>query len=386
MSSKNLVLIGGGHSHAIALKLWGINPLSGVRLTLITDVYQTPYSGMLPGYVAGFYTFEETHINLSTLAQFSHAQFYLDQAIGLDLINHQVICANSPPISFDYLSLDIGSIPTMINVPGASEYAIPAKPVPTFLAAWNDFVKTVINSPHKNYSISIVGGGAGGVELALNMHSRLSHILQEHQQPLENLMINLFHQGETILTGHNFSVSKIVETILKQRKINLYLRQKVVQISAISQSIYEIQCESKLKVNCNIIFWVTQASAANWIKASGLTTNEKGFILVNNYLQSVSHPHIFAAGDIATINNYPRPKAGVFAVRQGKPLFDNLQRMILRKSLKPYYPQKLYLSLIGTGDKNAIASWGFLGYRSPILWTWKDYIDREFMEGFKNLG
>jgi selenide,water dikinase len=113
-------------------------------------------------------------------------------------------------------------------------------------------------------------------------------------------------------------------------------------------------------------------------------TDEKGFILVNNYLQSLSHPHIFAAGDIATIEHHPRPKAGVFAVRQGQPLFNNLQQIILGKPLKSYIPQKYYLSLIGTGDKKAIASWGYFGWQSSWLWTWKDHIDRKFMTQFKH--
>ncbi|HAC65902.1 MAG TPA: FAD-dependent oxidoreductase [Cyanothece sp. UBA12306] len=383
--THDLVLIGGGHSHAIALKLWGMNPLPGVRLTLITDTTHTPYSGMLPGHVAGFYNFEKTHLDLPRLARFSGAKFCLDQAISLDLINNKVICANSSPISFDYLSIDIGSTPNIINVPGASEYAIAAKPVPGFLIAWNNLIKKVINHPEESYSISIVGGGAAGVELALNMQSRLSEILQQAHQPLDNLNINLLHQGESLLTGHNIWVSQKLEKIFHQRKINLYLQQKVIKILPISQNTYQLECESKLKINCNIIFWVTQASAANWIKKSGLATDQRGFILVNNYLQSISHPHIFAAGDIATIKNYPRPKAGVFAVRQGKPLFNNLQNTILGKSLKGYYPQKFYLSLIGTGDKNVILSWAFLGFQSSILWYWKDYIDRKFMDQFKNL-
>lgn len=193
----DLVLIGGGHSHAITLKLWGMNPISGVRLTLITDTSHTPYSGMLPGHVADFYSFDETHIDLRCLARFAKAQLYLDQAINLDLIDNKVICANHPPVDFDYLSIDIGSTPETINIPGVSQYAITAKPIPRFLTVWNTLIKMVINEPHKQYSISIVGGGAGGVELALNIHSHLTRILQQFNQHLSNITINLFHQRET---------------------------------------------------------------------------------------------------------------------------------------------------------------------------------------------
>ncbi|HBL13844.1 MAG TPA: bifunctional NADH dehydrogenase FAD-containing subunit/selenide, water dikinase SelD, partial [Cyanobacteria bacterium UBA11162] len=170
---KNLVLIGGGHSHAIALRLFGMNPLPGVRLTLISDVSHTPYSGMLPGHVAGFYEFDECHINLQRLTQFAQAKLYIDQGIGLDLENNNVLCANHPPIAFDLLSIDIGSTPAKESVPGAANYAIPAKPVPQFLNQWNQLLEEVIENPEKPISLAIVGGGAGGVELAMTMQYHL---------------------------------------------------------------------------------------------------------------------------------------------------------------------------------------------------------------------
>ena len=129
---------------------------------------------------------------------------------------------------------------------------------------------------------------------------------------------------------------------------------------------------------------MTQASAANWIEESGLATDSNGFMQVNDCLQSVSHPNVFGAGDIAAMVNYPRPKAGVFAVRQGKPLFENLQQFLLAKPLKPFAPQSQYLGLIGTGNKRAIASRGNFMWESPLLWYWKDWIDRKFMQKFSN--
>ncbi|XTZ13114.1 MAG: selenide, water dikinase SelD [cyanobacterium endosymbiont of Rhopalodia inflata] len=384
----DLVLIGGGHSHAITLKLWGMNPIPGVRLTLITDTSHTPYSGMLPGHIAGFYSFDETHIDLRRLARFSQAQLYLDQAINLDLINNKVICANYPPVDFDYLSIDIGSTPETVNIPGASQYAITAKPISRFLTVWNALIEMVINEPHQQYSISIVGGGAGGVELALNIHSRLTGILQTYNQPLSNIKINLFHQGETLLSSHNYWVSKRAKNVLQKRQIQLFLNERVIKVTSNnsnSSNSYQVHCDTGLAVDCDFVFWVTQASAPSWIKDCGLKTDNRGFILVNNNLQSISHTNIFAAGDIATIQDTSYPKAGVFAVRQGKPLFKNLQKIILEEPLISYQPQKYFLSLIGTGDKRAIASWGYLGWESSILWHWKDYIDRQFMQQFTNI-
>ncbi|NJO96399.1 MAG: FAD-dependent oxidoreductase [Pleurocapsa sp. CRU_1_2] len=373
--NQKLVLIGGGHSHAIALRQWGLNPLPDVDLTLISDVEQTPYSGMLPGHVAGFYSYDETHIDLRSLAKFAGAEFVGDRAIGIDLESNQVICA-SGQLKFDYLSLDIGSIPQTLTVPGAKEYVIPAKPVPGFLDAWYKLKQSAAAHPEQPLSIAIVGGGAGGVELALNMQSCLKEIFKDKHI----LEIHLIHRGKQLLSGHNDWVSKKLTKIIQQRGIKLHLQQDVTKVLA-----DRVICQSGLEIESNHIFWVTQAAAPSWINESQLKTDNQGFILVSDTLQSISHPHIFAAGDIATMVNHQRPKAGVFAVRQGQPLFNNWQNILTQQPPQSYIPQDKYLALIGTGDHKAIASWDFLGWRSAFFWWLKDYIDRKFMNQFINL-
>lgn len=413
---KHLVLIGGGHSHAIVLKMFGINPLPGVRLTLISDVLHAPYSGMLPGHVAGFYDYDECHIDLRSLAEFAGCQILIDRAIAIDLNKNLVICQTRPPVNFDVLSVDIGSTPGTLSVPGAAEYAIAAKPVPEFLASWNQLISERQNSLQKLLRIAIVGGGAGGVELALNMQSRLGKeegfgnrlcngfngwILRYSERRKrekgrgkkeEELEIHLFHSGAELMQGHNQRVRRRLQEILISRGIQLHLKEKVCAVKKIERETnpqfptnYQISCKSGLKLECDRIFWVTQASAANWIRESGLAADSNGFMQVNDCLQSVSHPNVFGAGDIAAMVNYPRPKAGVFAVRQGKPLFENLQQFLLEKPLKPFAPQEQYLGLIGTGNKRAIASRGNFMWESRLLWYWKDWIDRQFMQKFSNL-
>ncbi len=370
--NQKLVLIGGGHSHAIALKRWGLNPLPDIDLTLISDVEKTPYSGMLPGHVAGFYSYDQTHIDLGRLAKFAGAKLIIDRAIGLDVDNHKIICEHHQ-LEFDYLSLDIGSTPQTITVPGAKDYAIPAKPVPVFLDAWYRLKQEAISDPEQ-LSIVIVGGGAGGVELALNMQT----CLKEGGQ--NNLEIHLIHRGQQLLTGHNNWVSNQLAKIIRQRDIKLHLQESVVGVLA-----DEVICESGLSIKYTHVFWVTQATAPNWIEESNLTTDKQGFILVTDTLQSVSHPQVFAAGDIATMTNHKRPKAGVFAVRQGQPLVDNWRNILTGKPLQAYIPQEKYLALIGTGDHQAIASWSNFGWRSTLFWWLKDYIDRKFMNQFVDL-
>jgi selenide,water dikinase len=375
--SKDLVLIGGGHSHAIALRMFGMKPLPGVRLTLISEQSNTPYSGMLPGYVAGFYSYEECHIDLRQLCQFAGAQFYRDRVIGLDLTSNQIICANRPPVRFDLLSLDIGSTPKMPAVPGDPANLIPVKPVRPFLQHWQRIVDDISNHPQKPVSLGIVGGGTGGVELALNMQSRIRQIQQEQVSKPDLLTIHLVHKDKELMPGHNRWVRQYFQKLLTQRDIQLHLQEEVREVQG-----QRLTCKSGLELNCDYIFWVTQAAAPPWLAEAGLQVDGEGFVQVDDSLRSLSHPLVFAAGDIATMVNHPRPKAGVFAVRQGKPLFENLRRTLQGEPTKPFHPQKQYLSLIGTGDRVAVASRGNWGWRSPLLWRWKDRIDRAFMQRF----
>ena len=379
---KELVLIGGGHSHAIALRNFAMHPLPGVRLTLISEQSNTPYSGMLPGHVAGHYTYEECHIDLRLLATAAQVQLYVDQAMGLDLDRNWVLCAGHPPVRFDVLSIDIGSTPELPEVPGVLDYSVPIKPWRFFLQQWQQVIERVTRYPEHPIRIGVVGGGAGGVELVLTIQHQLQRILTTADQPLSNLTLHLFHRGARVMTGHHARIRDRFQRILTEKEIRLHLKETVFQVQEGS-----VLCESGLQVACDIIFWVTRASAPTWPRQSGLATDARGFIQVRPTLQSMSHPHIFAAGDIAAMVRSPRPKAGVFAVRQGKPLAENLRRVLQGEPLQIYKPQSKFLSLISTGDRKAIMSWGALslGNESAWLWRWKDAIDRKFMDQFREL-
>ncbi len=372
---KTLVFIGGGHSHAIALRLLGLQPLSDVRLILISDVTHAPYSGMLPGHLAGFYSFAECHIDLRSLAAFAHAEFILDVAIGLDLQTNQVLCRQHEPIDFDWLSIDIGSTPAITDIPGVQEYAITAKPVPQFLAAWQQFVQQEFTQP---ISLGIVGGGAGGVELALTLQVQLQRLCSG------GVTVHLFHRQSELMNSYANVVKHQFKELLIDRGIKLHLNEAVVAVESNGSLLKLVRCRSGLSIPCDRVIWVTQAAAPVWIRQSGLSTDEQGFILIKDTLQALIHPHIFATGDIATMSSNPRPKAGVFAVRQGHPLFVNLHRISMGQSLQSFLPQQRYLSLIGLGNQQAIATWDNLcTIPSWLLWWWKNRIDRRFMSLFK---
>ena len=375
-TSWDLVLIGGGHSHSIVLKQWGANPLPGTRLTLISDTCHTPYSGMLPAHVAGFYRFEESHIDLRPLAEFAGAQFVADRAIGLDLQNRRVLCDRHPPIAFDFLSLDIGSTPTVD--PELHPRAIPVKPVPLFLQAWNQTIAEMQRAKERvePWCVGVVGGGIGGVELALSMQQRLRDLWQQAE-------IHLFHRNAELAPGHNRTTRDRLLRLLRDRGIRVHLGDGVEMLKAAERRTV-VCCRSGSNVTCDRVFWTTHASAPPWIAAAGLATDDRGFLLVDNTLRSVSHPFVFAAGDVATMQNHPRPKAGVFAVRQGKPLYENLRRALRQQPLASFTPQRKYLTLIGTGTGKAIAARGSWCFGpSRLFWHWKDWVDRRFMERFQ---
>lgn len=380
---KTLVLIGGGHSHAIALRLLGLQPLPDVRLILISDVTHAPYSGMLPGHLGEFYSFAECHIDLRALAEFAQAEFILDAAIGLDLQTNQVLCRQHEPIDFDWLSINIGSTPATMNIPGVQEYTIAAKPVPQFLAAWQQFITQKFD---RSISVGIVGGGAGGVELALTLQRQLQNLCPA------GATVHLFHRHPELMNSYANVVRRRFKEVLIDRGIKLHLSEAVesiaplapMEIKPIKDSLKLVRCRSGLSIHCDQIIWVTQAAAPAWIHQSGLSTDEQGFILIQDTLQSLGHPHIFATGDIATMPEQPRPKAGVFAVRQGQPLFANLQRITTGQALQSFQPQQRYLSLIGLGNQQAIATWSNICTRpSRLLWWWKNRIDQRFMSQFR---
>ena len=179
---KDLVLIGGGHSHVSVLRKFGMKPMDGLRITLITRDIHTPYSGMLPGYIAGHYDYDECHIDLGPLTRFVNGRLYHSEVTDIDLNNQLISVEGRPPVSYDLLSINTGSRPGVIDVPGAEKYSLVAKPIDIFLQRWEILQQEVISS-RGEFHITIVGGGAGGVELAppLPSDSR-RHNLRHHPQ------------------------------------------------------------------------------------------------------------------------------------------------------------------------------------------------------------
>jgi selenide,water dikinase len=360
---KDLVLVGGGHAHITVLKKFGMNPIPGVRVTLICRDLQAPYSGMLPGFIAGHYTFDEAHIDLGPLARFAGARFYHDEVIGLDTHNKKLICKNRPDVPYDLMSVNIGSAPNTAIVPGATDNVTPVKPIDGFVNNWDRMCERIVQHTGA-VKIGIVGAGAGGVELTLSVQYRLQKMLSDVKLDNIRLEFHLFTDKNDILVTHNRFVRNKFHRVLDARGIHTHLNHEVSSVRDGG-----LQCGNGEYYELDEILWVTMASAQAWLGEAGLDVDDEGFVKVNDTLESISHPGIFAAGDVAHVLKHPRPKSGVFAVRQGPPLSGNLRRFLLGKPLKSFTPQKQFLSLISTGDKYAIASRSWWALEGRWVWT-----------------
>jgi selenide,water dikinase len=375
---KDLVLVGGGHAHVTVLKRQGMKPVPGLRITLITRDIHTPYSGMVPGYIAGHYDYDDCHIDLGPLAQFAGARLYHAEVDKLDIRNKKVYAPGRPPISYDLLSINIGSRPRSIDVPGVNEYAIAAKPIDIFLEKWQGLIERVKSSTG-TFRVVVVGGGAGGVELALATQHRLGQELKSIGQDPSRLDYTLLAKSNRIMFMHNSGVGKRFERIFAERKITIRTHTEATEVKANSVVLHNGE-----SIPADAVIWVTTASTPSWPAEAGLAVDDAGFIQVDANLQSISHEGIFAVGDVAALPN-PRPKSGVFAVRQGPVLSDNVRAAATGGSLRPYRAQKNFLGLISTGDKYAIASRGGFSWESAWLWKYKDWIDVNFMAKFNQL-
>lgn len=365
-----LVLAGGGHSHVEVLRRFAKNPVPNLSVTLVSRDMFMPYSGMLPGFIAGHYSAEDCHIDLRPLAQRAGAEFCLADANGIDLSQKRLLCADAAPIPFDVLSLNIGATPAMDDVPGAREVAWPAKPVDVFIRNWQALKLSLEVQPHAHRFV-VVGGGAGGVELTLAMQYALHDI-----SPAPSFAI--VSATPDLLPTHNVGVRTRMERVLQARGVKICRGETVTNVVA-----GEVRCASSTRVAFDTLIWATQAAAALWLRASGLAVDKLGFPIVNDSLQSTSHPFVFAAGDVASLKDHAVAKSGVFAVREAPVLADNLMHQVLGKPLNSYRPQKHHLSLISTGDRYAIASRGAWSVGGKWVWRWKDRIDRRWTRRYR---
>lgn len=363
---QDIVLVGGGHTHALVALMWAMDPLPGVRLTLVNPGPVAPYTGMLPGFVAGHYRREEIMIDLIALARRAGARIILDRAVGLDLAARQVLLQDRGRLGYDLCSIDIGITSDLPEVPGFAEHGLAAKPLSTFAERWEAFATAPRRDPAR---VVVIGGGVGGVELALAAHHRLGTAGPAPQ-------VSLIEQGEALLPALPARARRILLEALGAAGIEIHL---TAQPAALHPEALALKDGRHLPAD--MVLSVAGARPQSWLTETGLALHD-GFIALDRHLRT-SDPQVFAAGDCAHLATSPRPKAGVFAVRQAPVLLANLKAALTGAALRPYAPQKDYLKLISLGGKSALAEkWG-LTAKGAALWRQKDRIDRAFMDRFR---
>jgi selenide, water dikinase len=377
--AKDVVLVGAGHAHVAVLRRFGLRSPPGARLTLIARELHTPYSGMLPGLVAGLYGFDDAHIDTGPLARFAGARLYHDTAVGLDLANKQVICRDRPPVPYDLLSLDIGAAPDTLAVPGAAEHAIPVKPISAFLPRLDALIARV-RERRGRARLALVGAGAGGVELLLALEGRLRREIAQAGHDPGGLAVTLVSGSDGILPTFPRAFRRRFERLFAERGIAVVTGARVTRVEA-----GVLYCRNHAPIPADEILWATRAGAAPWLKGTGLALDTDGFVRVDACLRAVGHADVFAAGDVAAFGPLNLPKSGVYAVRAGPVLADNIRRTLTGRRLRPFRPQRDALYLVSTGERHAVGTRNGLVIEGDWVWRWKDWIDRRFMRRFKAL-
>jgi selenide,water dikinase len=369
---KKLLLIGGGHSHVEVIRRFARQRAANVHITLVNPTTHTPYSGMLPGLIAGHYSFQQCHIDLPALARTAGCRYVAAAINGLHADAKLAFCDSGETLEYDVASIDIGSTPATLGVSGASRHGLKVKPTDRFLSQWDAVLERARrNDLPDGFRIVMAGGGAAGVEVLLAVRHRLI------ATGFRAAQYALLTDGDDLLPGHSERTRALFHRVLQERDVEIHLRQRIVALTR-----DEIVSASGQRHSADLLIWATGAAPASWPRACGLAVDERGFIRVNDRLQMIDRPGLFASGDIASMDGYTRPRSGVYAVRQGPPLAENLRRMLDGKPLVSYHPQELALALISTGDRYAVASRGRFFASGAWVWRWKDWIDRRFMKRY----
>jgi selenide,water dikinase len=369
----DLVLVGGGHAHVQVLKRWAMAPVPGARLTLVVDRTIAVYSGMVPGFVAGQYSREDLEIDVRPLALRARARCIVAAATGVDPGARRVLLEGRPPISYDTVSFDVGSTVAGLHVPGVREHAVPTRPIGEFVRRVDQVLAAARG--RELVRVVVVGAGAGGVEVAFALTARL------RREPGRRIDVLLLESGPRVLPGYPPSGARRVEAAAA-RAITIRCGATVARVDADA-----VHLTTGERVGADATVWVIGAAALPIFAGSGLETDEQGFARIGPTLQCLGHDDVFAVGDCAAWTaGPPLAKAGVYAVRQGPVLADNLVARARGGRLRAYRPQRDFLSLLNLGDGRAIGTkWG-VSAEGTTLFALKDWIDRRFVRRFQVLG
>ena len=356
---KRLLLLGGGLAHLHCLERFAEHPLVDAQVALVSPGPRILYSGMVPGWIAGHYTLEQCAIALDRVAERAGASYRPTAAVAVDPVARVVRCADGSEHAYDVLSINTGPVADL-SIPGVREHAMAVRPLETFVEAWAIADRTLRVAGHGR--VVVIGGGAGGVELAMAIHHAFAD--------LTRVSVALVSAADTLPGRTGPSLRRL----LRDAGIDFVHGHPVASIAAGSMTL-----ETGTVIDADAVLVATGAAAAGWIASSGLAIDERGFLITDTSLRVRDQANVFAAGDCATVQGHPRPKSGVHSLRAGPLLSANLRRALTGRALGARVPQRRSLHLVSAGRRYAVGSWGPLAFEGDWVWRWKDRIDRAFV-------
>jgi selenide,water dikinase len=328
---------------------------------------------MNPGHLAGHYELDDCTVDLRMLCERAQATLLLTTATLVSPGANEVICSNAMVLPYEVLSVNVGAAANLGGAQGVEKYAIPLRPLERAMKAWNDVL--VRASDGRMAAVTVVGGGPAAIELAMAMNHRFRRDLYEVASHVRVL-------GDAPV---------LAPTLAPGARAALLWRMRRAGVEAHADSLVTevgpgyLRLKSGLEFATDAVFWATGAAAPAWLRQSGFATDDHGFMLTNDFLQSPSHPNVFGAGDCVNELGHRMPKAGVFAVRAAPVLAANLMAALEDRPLAPHLPKPRHLALISAGEKYAVAAWGGWSASGGWVWRWKDRIDRRFIARYRDL-
>ena len=369
---KHLVLLGAGHAHVQVLEGFAAHRPGNVRITLIAPQREQLYSGMVPGFVAGHYTLDKCVIQLDSVIVRSGAQFVAGSVASIHADAQTLTLHDGQIITYDFLSLNTGAVMDREKIetflPGAHVHALFVRPIDAFAKLWPQVAAKALERPVR---LAVIGGGAAGLELAM----AAAHVLSSSKNAPGSRVL-LITGGSIPAQGYPAGVQRRVVRALERLQI------AVVQDTCVGINAGELILANSDKLACDLPLLAIGVQAPGWLAGSGLALDAHGFLAVNSFQQSISHTHVFAAGDVASRVDAPHSRSGVYAVRAGAPLLNNLLSTLAAQPLAAYAPPARTLNLLSCGERYAIAAWGAWSVEGAWVWHLKDRIDRQFVRRY----
>lgn len=370
MSGRRLILLGGGHAHVHVLARAARRPLAGVDVLLMSAEARQHYSGMVPGFLRGAYEESDLAIDLEALAARAGARFLRATADRIDLRSGRVV-AGGESFGFDLLSLDVGSAPAGLDVPGVRDHAFTVRPL-SRVVALRRRARELFSGSLEPVRVAVVGGGAAGVEVAL----ALEELGRSIGPPP---VVTLFEGAPRLLPELAERPRQLARRALEKRGIRVRTGRFVTSLEPGT-----IRLDDGEVAATDLTVWLAGAAPPALLGASELPKDDRGFLLVDGSLRVVDGSPVFGAGDCIGIRGVPQlPKAGVYAVREAPILDANLRAALGGGRLRTFRPQKTFLALLNTADGRAIWRWKNLAGHSRAAWRLKDWIDRRFVGRYR---